>query len=63
MTIRSLLDSPPRPRATPLALAISLLLAIAALGAVACSRSETTNFSVLHVFYTADAIGYIEPCG
>jgi len=59
MTNWPLLRNAPRAAAPVLALAFG----IAALGAGACSRSETTNFSVLHVFYTADAIGYIEPCG
>jgi len=42
---------------------ISALAAVAALGAAACSRSDRTDLSLLHVYYTADAIGYIEPCG
>ncbi|MFN0151541.1 MAG: hypothetical protein ACKVU1_12630 [bacterium] len=44
-------------------LAMSALLALAALGGGACLRSEVTDLSLLHVFYTASAVGYIEPCG
>lgn len=43
---------------------ILLLAATAALASsLACARSENDDLSLLRVFYTSDAMGYLEPCG
>ncbi len=47
-------------------LALPALLAFATLAALAtlsCAPSEPVDRTHLRVFYTSDAIGYIEPCG
>ncbi len=43
--------------------ALAALLSLCALGALSCSRGEPVDLTRLRVFFTTDAIGYLEPCG
>ncbi len=43
--------------------ALAALLSLCGLGALSCSRGEPLDLTRLRVFFTTDAIGYLEPCG
>ena len=42
---------------------LAALLSLFGLGALSCSRGEPVDLTRLRVFFTTDAIGYLEPCG
>ena len=44
-------------------LSLAAISALSALSALSCSRGEPTDLTRLRVFFTTDAIGYLEPCG
>jgi hypothetical protein len=43
--------------------AVLAAFALSALGSLSCSRGESVDPTRLRVFFTTDAIGYLEPCG
>jgi hypothetical protein len=56
-------ESMTRDRAIAGGLALVALLALCSLASLSCSRGEPVDLTRLRVFFTTDAIGYLEPCG